>query len=134
MAPRFPCESHTGSYHNFVHGAPRVLVLHFVASGEAVLKAVIVLDVLVVEILLILVELANFFGLLGDGGSLGGCLGEGLLGAATFGPIVRVALGVAVGFLEFDGLLPALLGDRLRPVEAAEEVSPPRGFFRGEWS
>jgi hypothetical protein len=55
------------------------------------------------------------------------CLGERALGAAAFGqvaglgPIVRIALGVALGVLESDGLRLAALGGRLRPVEAKEE-------------
>jgi len=77
--------------------------------------------ILTVELLLLFVEIADSFDLLCDGGSLGGCLGKGLLGAATFGLDVRIALGVAVGFLELDGLLPALLSSHLRVVEAAEE-------------
>jgi hypothetical protein len=114
-APPFQCKSRTGSCHDAVRGAPCVLVFHVVASDEAVLKAVIVLDVLVVELLLILVELAGSFGLLCDGGEI-------LLGAAAFGPIVRIALGVALGFLKPDVFLPASLG--LRAVEAAGEAGP----------
>ena len=41
--------------------------------------------------------------------------------AAGLGPIFRIALGVALGVLESDGLRPAALGGRLRPVEAKEE-------------
>ena len=114
MAPWFQCESHTGSCRDVVHGAPCVLVFHFIASSKAVLEAVIILDVLVVKLLLILVKLADSFDLLCEGG-------ERLLGVAAFGPIVQIAWGVAVGFLEPDGFLPASL--RLRAVEALEEAS-----------
>ena len=110
-APLFQCESRTGSCRDVVRGAPCVLVFHFVASDDTVLKAVIVLDVLVVELLLILVKLADSFGLLCDGGEI-------LLGAAAFGPIVPVALG----FLKPGGFLPALLG--LCAVEVAGEAGP----------
>jgi len=69
MAPWFQCTSHTGSCRDVVRGAPCVLVFHFVTRGEAVLEAAIVLDVFVVELLLmILVELADSFDLLCDGG------------------------------------------------------------------
>ena len=121
ITPRFPCKHHTGLYRNVISGVPHVLILHFFASGEAFLKAILILDVLVVKLLLTLVKIADSFDLLCDEGSLGGRLGEGLFGAAAFGPIVRIALGVAVGFLDLDGLLPALLSNRLRPVEAVED-------------
>jgi len=55
-APPFQCESRTGSCRDVVHGGPCILVFHFVASDEAILKAGIVLDVLVVKLLLILVD------------------------------------------------------------------------------
>jgi len=104
-----------GLCRDIVRGAPCVLVFHFVASDKAVLEAVIILDVLVVELLLILVKLAGSFRLLCDGG-------ERLLGVAAFGLIVRIALGVAFGFLKPDSFLPASLC--LRAVEAAEEAGP----------
>ena len=66
------------------------IVFHFIASGEAILEAVIILDVLVVKLLLILVKLADSFDLLCDGG-------ERLFGAAAFSPIVQIAWEVAVG-------------------------------------
>ena len=64
--------------------------------------------------------------LLGDGGGLRH-LGGRFLGAAAFGQvaglgrIVRIALGVTLGVLEFDGLRPAALGGRLCLVDAKEE-------------
>jgi hypothetical protein len=97
--------------------------LCFVARNTAVLETV--LAVLGVGLLLIHVKLL-LVALLCDGGGLR-CLGERFLGAAAFGqaaglgPIVRIALGVALGVLESDGLLPASLGGRLLPVEAEEE-------------
>jgi hypothetical protein len=57
----------------------RLLVLNLFASGKAVLEAIIVLDVFVIELLLIFVKIADSFGLLCDGGSLGGRLGERFL-------------------------------------------------------
>ena len=92
MAPLFQCKRHAGSCRDVVRGAPCVLVFRFIASDEAFLKAVIVLDVLIVERLLILVKLADSFDLLCDRGGR-------LLGAAAFGPIVRIALGLPWGSL-----------------------------------
>ena len=60
------------------------------------------------------------------------CLGERFLGAATFGPIIRIALWVSVVFLKLDGLLPALLGGRLRPVEAEKEALLAAGLLPGQ--
>jgi hypothetical protein len=74
--------------------------------------------VVLVELLLLRVEIANSDVLLGDGGGLRPFLGAAAFGqAAGLGPIVRIALGV----LESDGLLPASLGGRLLPFEAEEE-------------
>jgi len=82
-----------------------------VASGNAVGIELLVIDVVFVELLLLRGEIAKSVVLLGDGGSLC-CLG--FLGAAAFGRILRIAL-------ELDGLLLAVLGGCLRPVEAKEE-------------
>jgi len=92
MAPLFQCKRHAGSCRDVVRGAPCVLVFRFIASDEAFLKAVIVLDVLIVERLLILVKLADSFDFLCDRGGR-------LLGAAAFGPIIWIALGLPWGSL-----------------------------------
>jgi hypothetical protein len=95
-----------------------------IVCDGATLESIVV--IVVVELFLLRVEIVSSGVLLGDGGGLrrpGGCL----LGAAAFGqaaglgPIVRIALGVALGVLESDGLRPAALGGRLCPVEAKEE-------------
>jgi len=82
-----------------------------VASGNAVGVELLVVDVVFVELLLLRGEIAKSIVLLGDGGSR--CR-LGFLGEAAFGRILRIAL-------ELDGLRPAVLGGRLRPVEAKEE-------------
>ncbi len=72
------------------------LTRRFVASGHAVLEALIVLAV---SLLLLQVEVVNSVVLLGDGGSL-------------HGPIIRIVF-------ELDGPhLAVVLGSRLRPDEA----------------
>jgi hypothetical protein len=91
----------------------------------ATLESIVVVVVLV-ELLLLRVEIARSRVLLGDGGGLrhpgGHLLGAAAFGhAAGLGPIVRIALGVALGVLESDGLRPAALGGRLRPVKTKQE-------------
>ncbi len=134
MAPWFPCKRHTGLYRDVVRGAPRVLVLHFVASCKAILEAIIVLDVLVVELLLILVKIDNSFDLLCDGESLGGCLGERLLGAAAFSPIIRIALGLPWGSSSLMASFRPCSAIAFARSRRRRKVSLPRGFFRGKWS
>jgi hypothetical protein len=91
----------------------------------ATLESIVVVVVLV-ELLLLRVKIARSRVLLGDRGGLRRPWGH-LLGAAAFGqaaglgPIVRIALGVALGVLKSDGLRPAVLGGRLRPVNAKKE-------------
>jgi hypothetical protein len=93
-----------------------------IVCDGATLESIVVV-VVVVKLLLLRVEIASSGVLLGDGGGLR----RPLLGAAAFGqaaglgPIVRIALGVALGVLESDGLRPAALGGRLRPVKTKQE-------------
>ena len=86
--------------------------------------------VVLVELLLLRVEIANSDVLLGDGGGLCRFLGAAAFGqVAGLGLMVRIALGV----LKSDGLLPASLGGRLLPFERKRKGFLLRGFFRGDW-
>jgi len=103
-----------------------------IVRDGATLKSIVIVVVLV-ELLLLRVEIATSVVLLGDGGGLrrfgGRFLGAAAFGqAAGLGRIVRIALGVALGVLESDGLRPAAFARSMR----RRKVSSPRGFFRGD--
>ena len=82
---------------------------------DAVLEALIVLAVLNVELLLIRVKVTNSVVLLGDGG------GFVILESAFLGRLPSARSSGSWIAFKLDGLLPALLGGRLHPVEAEEE-------------
>ena len=82
-------------------------------SGNAIGVDLLIVDAVLVELLLLRGEIAKSVVLLGDGRGLR-CLGGRFPGAATFGPILRIAL-------ELNGLHLAVLGCRLCSVEVKEE-------------
>jgi hypothetical protein len=110
-----------GRVRRFVARSVERLLVTFLGAlvdDGATLESIIVVVVLV-KLLLLRVEIARSRVLLGDGGGLrrpgGHLLGAAAFGqAAGLGPIVRIALGVALGVLKSNG-------GRLRPVEAKEE-------------